>query len=115
MLLVPVCRALVLLPLLGALSGCVWSSDAVWVKVHNHTDVTIQARDATCWGGDVADEIPIGPDRAELIAVGVFWYDADVEIEAAGEWRVFDLDISPFDYHETLHVYPADFAPFGNG
>jgi len=112
--LVPACRRLALIPLAGLLSGCgLGLSDGV-VEVHNHTDATITVRDAL-WHDSWDDATHIRAHASKVIAVEVWNFDADLEVEAEGRYRLYDIDYWPYEYWEVLHVRDADFPPSGSG
>lgn len=102
-----------IIPLGFALGGCALFPDEVTVEVHNRTDAAIVVRDAGWRLIDEGHAMRAGGTCHVLVTVWA--YDADVEVEADGLRREYDLDIAPFEWWEDLHVHEDDFAPTGGG
>ena len=110
--------AIVSLPL----GGCGFEPEYAWVDVHNHTESPLVARNADDDGYEDCHErsgtATVVPARAvRRVEIDVRFYDAELEIlnQGDGRRRVYDLDVSPFDCHEDVHVDDAELMPAGNG
>jgi len=107
-------RGVALIPLGCVLGGCGFEPEYAWVEVHNHTDITVIARDADRY--DYDSEWTVIPAHSKrTVGIDVDFYDADIEVDAGGARREYDLDFSPFEFREDLHVREADFSPASNG
>ena len=115
-------RGIGLIAIVLLLGGCGFEPEYAWVYVYNHTDSPVVARsadddgNADCHGrSGIATVVPARAVRR--VGIDVTFYDAELEIlnEGDGRRHVYDLDFSPFDFYEDVHVYDAELMPSGNG